>query len=109
MTKNFVFTYPQSKCVCKVSSKTDTFCGLFKTDKNCHVKCLTFSTKLCLFYTCHITCRFVVKQLYGHVASKDVSVNFWFQFFDISKYAKYVFQNKGRIYSEEPKHQGKTR
>jgi hypothetical protein len=28
LTIFFVFTYPQSKCVCKVSLKTDTFYGL---------------------------------------------------------------------------------
>jgi hypothetical protein len=35
---------------------------------------------------------------------KDVSANLLFQFFDILKYVKYVFQNIESICSEEPKH-----
>jgi hypothetical protein len=49
LAKNFAFTYPQYKCVCKDSPKTDTFYDLCKKDKNYHVKCLIFSTKVCLF------------------------------------------------------------
>jgi hypothetical protein len=58
-----------------------------------------FSIKLCLFYTRHITRRFIVKRLYGHIAREDVRANFWFHFFDISKYVEYVFQNKISICS----------
>jgi hypothetical protein len=35
---------------------------------------------------------------------EDVSANLLFQFFDILKYVKYVFQNIESIGSEEPKH-----
>jgi hypothetical protein len=38
-----------------------------------------------------------MKQLCGYVAREDVCVNFWFQFLNILKYVKYVFQNKGSI------------
>jgi hypothetical protein len=76
MTENFAFTYPQSKCVCKVLLKINTFCYTCKKDKNYHVKCLIFSTKLCLLYTHHVTHRFVVKPLYGHIAREDVRAEF---------------------------------
>jgi hypothetical protein len=36
-----------------------------------------------------------MKRLCGHVAREDVCANFLFQFFDVLKYVKYVFQNKG--------------
>jgi hypothetical protein len=84
--------------------KTDTFYGICKKDKNCHVKCPIFSIKFYLCYTRHIKRRFIVQRLYEHVAHKDVCVDFLFQFFDISKYVKYVSQNIGSISSQEPNH-----
>jgi hypothetical protein len=66
-----------------------------------------FTYQTLSFYTRHITCRFVVKQLCGHIAYEDVRENFWFQLFNILKYIKYVFQNKESIYSQEPKHHEK--
>jgi hypothetical protein len=103
-TKFFAFTYSQSKSVCKFLPKTDTFCGLCKKDKNCHLKCHSFSTTFNLFYTRHMTRRFVVQRFCGHVAHKDVRAHFLFQFFNILKYVKYVFQNIRSICSHEPKH-----
>jgi hypothetical protein len=88
LIKCFVFTYIQSKCVCKVLPKTDTFYGICKKDKNCHVKCPIFSIKFYLCYTRHIKRRFIVQRLYEHVAHEDVRVDFLFQFFDISKFVK---------------------
>jgi hypothetical protein len=58
-----------------------------------------FSTKICLFYTRHIPRQFVVKNDFVR-AREDVRANFWFQFFDILKYVKYVFQNKESICSQ---------
>jgi hypothetical protein len=82
LTKFFTYTYSQTKRVCKVPPKTDTVCGLWKQD-NCHVKYLIFSTKFYLFYAHHMTRRFIVQQLCGHVASENICTNFLFQFFDI--------------------------
>jgi hypothetical protein len=70
--------HPQSKCVCKVSPKIDTFYGLYKKYKNWHVKYFIFSTKICLFNIRHMTNRFIVKR---HVACEDVCADFLFQFF----------------------------
>jgi hypothetical protein len=62
------------------------------------MKCLMFSTKFYLFYTRHIIRRFVVQRLCGHIAREDVRLNFLFQFFNILKYVKYVFQNIGSMH-----------
>jgi hypothetical protein len=102
--KKIPFTYSQSKRICKISLKTVMFYGLCKKLKNCHIKCLIFSTKFYLFYTRHITRRFIVLQLCGYVASEDVRANFLFQFCNSLKYIKYIFQNIESICSQEPKH-----
>jgi hypothetical protein len=67
-------------------------------------KCLIFSIKFYLFYTRHMTRRFVVQRLCGHVAHEDVRANFLFQLLNILKYIKYLFQNIGSVGSKEPKH-----
>jgi hypothetical protein len=81
LIKNFAFTYLQSKCICKVLPKTNIFYGLCKKEKNYHVKCLIFSTKICPFYTRHTTRRFIVKRLYRYVACEDGRADFLFQIF----------------------------
>jgi hypothetical protein len=45
----FLLRYAQFKCACKVLPKTNTFYGLCKKDKYCHMKCLIFSTKMVSF------------------------------------------------------------
>jgi hypothetical protein len=66
----FSFTYSQSKHICKVSTKTDTFCGP-----------LFLAPRYYLFYTRHMTRQFVVHRPYGHAAREDVRADFLFQFF----------------------------
>jgi hypothetical protein len=48
-----------------------------------------FSTKF-YFFQRHMTRRFIVQQLCGHVAYEDVRAIFYFIFY-ILKYLKYVF------------------
>jgi hypothetical protein len=50
-----------------------------------------FSIMFYLFYTRHMTRRFIVKRLCGHVAHEDTCANFLFQFFDSLTCVKYVF------------------
>jgi hypothetical protein len=99
LTTNFALTYSQSKRICKVSPKTNTFCSLCKKDKSCHWNAL-FLHQIFSFYTR----RFFVQRLCGHVACEDVRANFLFQFswhfkicqICISKYREHMLQ--------EPKH-----
>jgi hypothetical protein len=76
-------------------SQTSILLVVYKKYKNCHVKYLIFSTKFCLFT--YVT-RHVARKLCEHVACEDVRTIF----FNILKYIKYVFQNKGSICSQEP-------
>jgi hypothetical protein len=79
LTKKFAYTYPPSKCVCKIPPKINTFYGLRIKDKNSHVECLIFSVKIYLFYIRHTICRFIVKRLCGYVAREHVHEDFLFQ------------------------------
>ena len=82
-------------CARKVSHKTDIFCTLCKKHKKMSREMDYFSTKICLIYTGHKTCRFLLKQLREHVTCQDIHDTFFLYFFDIFKYVQNAFQIKG--------------
>jgi hypothetical protein len=61
-------------------------------------------TKLCLFTQPKRCVDLFMENLWAHVAREDVHINFSFEIFDISKYIKNTFQNKGYIYHQQQKH-----
>jgi hypothetical protein len=89
LTKSFAFKYSQSKRVYKFRRKALHYVVYVKR----HVVCkkikiimwnvLFLAPNFMFFYTRHMTRRFVVQRLCGHVTREDVSANFLFQFFDI--------------------------
>jgi hypothetical protein len=89
LTKIFACTCSQSKRVCKVLPKTDMFCGLCK------------KTKIVMWNALFLAPNFIFLHM-PHDTSICRRTNFLFQFFDILKYIKYVFQNIGSICSQEP-------
>jgi hypothetical protein len=75
--------------------KNNVFRAQCKKDKTCLTKSLTFSTKFCHFHAPQPTSRFSMEILCAYVACEHVQVNFCLEFFNISKYIKNTFQNKG--------------
>jgi hypothetical protein len=53
MTENFAFTYPQSKCVCKVSPKIDTFMAYVKKTKIIMSNALFLAPNFVFLHTPH--------------------------------------------------------
>jgi hypothetical protein len=64
-------------------------------DKTYIVKCLIFSIEFCLFFVGQTASPFFMKQLCAPVTCEDLCANFYLDFLDISKYAKYCIQIKG--------------
>jgi hypothetical protein len=64
---------------------------------------LFLASKFVFLHTRHDTSIYSETILWAYVAREDVHADFLFQFFNILKFVKYVFQNKESIYFHEPK------
>src|SRR4051812_43725716 len=68
-------------CAPIVSHKPNIFCVLCKKKRKKARQMYYFSIKICIFYTWHITCRFLLKQLCDHVICQNIHGTFYFVFF----------------------------
>jgi hypothetical protein len=81
-----------------------SLCPTQKKDKNIHREKAYFSTNFFHFYIDHIRSWFLLKQLCRHVEHGHIHKTFFcFEFFDVFKYIKNIFQIKGAYAPESKK------